>query len=288
MSTIKSLNSTKDIHIPTVAPLSMTSEEIDLIMRIGFCYVRISDDSLLPKIETCLHVARAFFMSSPEEKAKWQVKQVTGSHARHEGCALRSQGQNAHVVEQLFFEPDVPLSLYAKEHTIIQEINDFYLNKIAFPLLKAIFNRLNISNNDFADVTDGLYRSFSFASYPTINADRYTIRLNAHKDFGLLTILFIDEPGLEVKYQHDWIAIPPEPKTVIVNLGNALELMTAGACHSALHRVMNTVDNRMSAAFFINPNYQRPVKNYIHHSVISPTGALFFKQQFRDYYAVEQ
>jgi isopenicillin N synthase-like dioxygenase len=113
------------------------------------------------------------------------------------------------------------------------------------------------------------------------------IRLNAHKDFGLLTILFFEEPGLEVKYQNDWKAVPPQEGCVVVNLGNALELMTGKQCCSALHRVTNATDNRISMVYFIQPNYQQPVRNYADNSIVAETGELFFRQQFAEYYETD-
>jgi isopenicillin N synthase-like dioxygenase len=63
--------------------------------------------------------------------------------------------------------------------------------------------------------------------------------------------------------------------------------MTNKRCHSALHRVINATNDRISMVYFCNPNYAQAVKNYVDGSLISPNGELFFKQQFSEYYELE-
>lgn len=97
-------------------------------------------------------------------------------------------------------------------------------------------------------------------------------------------MLFFEEPGLEVKYEDEWRVVSPKAGTVVINLGNALELMTSGRCCSMLHRVVHATDNRQSLVYFVNPNYQQPVKNYVDKTIIALTGAEFFRQQFNEHY----
>ena len=273
--------------IPTIAPLSIQDNDLDDLMRIGFCYIKLPNEELIAKFQFCMQVARKFFQCEAREKEKYQLKEVLNPGDRYQGYALRSQSKNTNAIEQIFFEPDVPFGPYEQYASLVHEINSSFRNQIFIPLIKAIFNKLQFSFADFDEVTASPYCSLVFQSCPSIGEHKDVIRLNAHKDFGLLTILFFEESGLEVKYQHDWKAIPPQPGCVVVNLGNALELMTGRRCHSALHRVTNATDNRLSMVYFINPNYRQQVRNYVDKSIIASTGEMFFKQQFTEYYQVD-
>lgn len=273
--------------IPTLSSQFIHQIDIDNLMDIGFCYVKLPDAILTEKIRTCIQVARTFFQSTPEEKAKWHVKEILNPGERYQGYIVRSQSQNTNVVEQFFFEPDAPYGPYEIYTPFIQEMNAFFRNSIFLPIFHAIFQRLQLPQDDFVEATANPYCSLVFQCYPCIAKDRNIIRLNAHKDFGLITVLFFEESGLEVKYKNEWHAIPPREGYVIVNLGNAIELMTAKRCCSALHRVTNATDNRISMVYFLNPNHQQKVRNYVDNTLISPNGEIFFKQQFAEYYEVD-
>lgn len=273
--------------IPTIFPLSINDNNIDDLMRIGFCYIQLPNENLITKIQTCLQVARNFFQSGVKEKEKWKLNETLNEGDRYQGYAMRSQSKNTNAIEQIFFEPDSPFGPYETYSSYIHEINETYMNLIFLPLMSAIFKKLQLPETNFTEATTNPYRSLVFQSCPSIGEQKDVIRLNAHKDFGLLTVLFFEEPGLEVKYQNDWKTIPPQKGCVVVNLGNAIELMTGKRCHSALHRVTNATDNRISMVYFINPNSRQQVRNYVDNTIIAETGELFFRQQFTEYYEVD-
>jgi isopenicillin N synthase-like dioxygenase len=97
-------------------------------------------------------------------------------------------------------------------------------------------------------------------------------RLNAHTDFGTLTLLFQDAVGgLEVYDGRTFRPIVPVPGAIVVNVGDMLEKLSNGRWKSALHRVVapaqlmkagsvqvqrgqSSVANRYSLVFFGVPN----------------------------------
>lgn len=99
-----------------------------------------------------------------------------------------------------------------------------------------------------------LFRIFHYPpGYAT--GDEWGVR--EHTDYGLLTILAQDgTPGLEVHGPDGWIAVPPDPDILVVNLGDMLERMTAGRYRSTPHRVRNTSGaGRLSLPFFLDPSW---------------------------------
>lgn len=62
-----------------------------------------------------------------------------------------------------------------------------------------------------------------------------------HTDFGVLTLLSQDDVGgLQVQtLDGDWVAAPPIPGTLVINVGDLLSRWTDGAYRSTPHRVIN-------------------------------------------------
>ncbi|OJI88796.1 hypothetical protein ASPTUDRAFT_60618 [Aspergillus tubingensis CBS 134.48] len=87
--------------------------------------------------------------------------------------------------------------------------------------------------------------------------------VGSHKDGGFLTYLLQATPhaGLEAQNKAgDWVAVPPVPNTLVMNVGRSLEYVTSGVCTATTHRV-----NVRSECFtdskgrFLGPRFSIPV-----------------------------
>ncbi len=81
--------------------------------------------------------------------------------------------------------------------------------------------------------------------------------ISHHTDAGALTVLWQDQiPGLQVRHQENWITVAPEPGTLIINVGDLVQVWSNDRYQAPLHRVLaNSRDERLSAAFFMNPAF---------------------------------
>ncbi|MEZ5167511.1 MAG: 2OG-Fe(II) oxygenase family protein [Acidimicrobiales bacterium] len=94
------------------------------------------------------------------------------------------------------------------------------------------------------------------------------VALGHHTDPGVLTLLLQDDTGgLQAESRdHGWIDIEPRPGTVVVNLGDTLQVWTNDRYRAAVHRVTPMTDrSRYSIPYFSNPPRD---------CVIEPIGAL--------------
>ncbi|MFV0259117.1 MAG: isopenicillin N synthase family dioxygenase [Acidimicrobiales bacterium] len=84
--------------------------------------------------------------------------------------------------------------------------------------------------------------------------------VNAHHDAGFLTILAPGPtPGLQVENgDGDWVAVEAEPGSLVINLGEMLQGMTANYFVATPHRVI-TDRERYSAAYFHGPSLDTPL-----------------------------
>ncbi len=80
--------------------------------------------------------------------------------------------------------------------------------------------------------------------------------LGAHTDPGVLTLLLQDDTGglQTLDRSGDWIDVPPRPGTVVVNLGDMMQVRTNDRYRASVHRVMPmTTTDRFSIPLFFNP-----------------------------------
>ena len=94
------------------------------------------------------------------------------------------------------------------------------------------------------------------SSYPPCPRPDLVKGLRAHTDAGGIILLFQDDRvgGLQLLKDGEWVDVPPTRHSIVVNLGDQLEVITNGRYKSVLHRVVAQTDgNRMSIASFYNP-----------------------------------
>jgi isopenicillin N synthase-like dioxygenase len=98
--------------------------------------------------------------------------------------------------------------------------------------------------------------------YPPMTGDEEpdAIRAAAHEDINLITILpAANEPGLQVKGKDgEWIDVPCDFGSLIVNIGDMLQEASAGYYPSTTHRVINPDGTDMTKARISLPLFLHP------------------------------
>ncbi|QUC17483.1 uncharacterized protein UV8b_01724 [Ustilaginoidea virens] len=83
-----------------------------------------------------------------------------------------------------------------------------------------------------------LFRCFSYAAAREHEPVDESYGIGQHTDFGFLTILMADAPGLQILSPSDrWVDVPVIPDTFIVNVGDMFDQLTGGRYPSRPHRV---------------------------------------------------
>ncbi len=83
-----------------------------------------------------------------------------------------------------------------------------------------------------------------------------------HVDFSWITLLIQDDAGgLEIRTRDGkWLAVPPRPGTLVVNIGEILEFATRGFYAATPHRVVSGPRSRISIPFFLDPALETRVE----------------------------
>jgi len=111
------------------------------------------------------------------------------------------------------------------------------------------------------------------SNYPPCPRPELIKGLRAHTDAGGLILLFQDDKvsGLQLLKDGEWVDVPPLKHSIVINIGDQLEVITNGKYKSVMHRVIAQPDgNRMSIASFYNPGGD---------AVIYPAPALVEKEE---------
>lgn len=112
--------------------------------------------------------------------------------------------------------------------------------------------------------------------YPPLPPDAKGVSCGAHKDYGNWTLLLADPtPGALQVFLRDpqgsetdpdsgergtWINADPKPGCLVVNVGEMVEVYSAGRYKATLHRVIHKSPTyRVSVPFFFEPNFDATI-----------------------------
>lgn len=130
-------------------------------------------------------------------------------------------------------------------------------HRVAEALMGGFALGLGLPADFFLQSIDEPMSRASFVYYPSGKDEPGRMGVGEHTDFGVLTVLCQDDVGgLEVlDLQGNWIAAPPIPDTLIVNVGDLLGRWTNSAYRSTPHRVINaSARERLSLVLAWDPN----------------------------------
>lgn len=110
----------------------------------------------------------------------------------------------------------------------------------------------------FTDEPFAQLAMFHYPPHPVSKTKDEVWGVGRHTDYGMLTILLQDDVGgLQVEAKDgSWIDVPPVPGSLVVNIGDMLEIWTSGAFEAKPHRVkVSPNKHRLSVAMFYEPGF---------------------------------
>eukprot|EP01018_Ginkgo_biloba_P004050 Gb_26903 [translate_table: standard] len=98
--------------------------------------------------------------------------------------------------------------------------------------------------------------------FPRCPQPELTLGLSGHSDPGAVTVLLQDQVGgLQVFMDGRWVAVHPLPGSLVINLGDQIQILSNGRFKSVEHRVVtNFQTSRVSIPVFFYPGNDCPVK----------------------------
>ncbi|GMI72695.1 ethylene forming enzyme, ethylene-forming enzyme [Hibiscus trionum] len=161
------------------------------------------------------------------------------------------------------------------------------LEKLAEKLLDLLCENLGLEQGYLKKVFNGSKGpnfGTKVSNYPPCPKPELIKGLRAHTDAGGIILLFQDDKvsGLQLLKDDDWIDVPPMKHSIVVNLGDQLEVITNGKYKSVVHRVIAQTDGtRMSIASFYNPGSDAVI--YPAPALVGEEADVYPKFVFEDY-----
>lgn len=132
-----------------------------------------------------------------------------------------------------------------------------HLAGVARKLLRAWALALGAEENYFDRHFGEPSTLLKIVRYPGTDAPEPQQGVGAHKDSGVLTLLWVEpgKGGLQVERDGEWVDAPAVPGAFVVNIGEMLEYATGGYLIATNHRVVSPrlPDDRISVPYFFNP-----------------------------------
>ncbi|KAM4094401.1 hypothetical protein ACB094_06G192600 [Castanea mollissima] len=218
----------------------------------------------IPKdvIESIIDVSKRFFELPFEERSKYMstdmrspVRYGTSSNQNKDDIFcwrdfLKLSCQPLSDVLPLW--PSSPVDL--RQAVLNYSKNTKYLYLMLTEAILESLGLMDITNNEnendeFREFKDGS-QLIVVNCYPACPEPDLTLGLPPHSDYGLLTLLLQDEvQGLQIQYEGKWATVEPLPDSLVVNIGDHLEIFSNGKYRSLIHRVLvNPSKSRISIA----------------------------------------
>lgn len=84
--------------------------------------------------------------------------------------------------------------------------------------------------------------------------------LKPHADGSGYTLILQDQPGLQILRDGEWHTVPNNPDSLVVLMGDQMEIMSNGVFKSPVHRVVSDEKrDRISVAMFYTPEVGKEI-----------------------------
>ncbi|XP_039010922.1 leucoanthocyanidin dioxygenase-like [Hibiscus syriacus] len=248
----------------------------------------ISDD-LMDRVRK---VGQKFFELPIEEKEKYANDQGSGKIQGY-GSKLANNASGQLEWEDYFFHLVYPedkrdLSIWPKTPNDYTEVTSEYarqLRGLASKILSALSLCLGLDEGRLEKEVGGLEElllQMKINYYPKCPQPELALGVEAHTDVSALTfILHNMVPGLQLFYQGNWVTAKCVPNSIIMHIGDTIEILSNGKFKSILHRgLVNKEKVRISWAVFCEPPKDKIILKPLPETVSETEPPLFPPRTF--------
>ncbi|PWA86604.1 S-norcoclaurine synthase 1 [Artemisia annua] len=227
-------------------------------------FFQLINHGISESIDAMKKVTHEFFNLPLEEKMK--CAQMPNNIEGYGQAFVVSQEQKLDWGDMLFILPlPIPqrnMMFWPENPDSFKTTLDKYsdtLYGVSMKLLKLISINLGIKPEAITKMFENCNQGIRMNYYPPCPEANKVLGLTPHSDATGLTLLVQvnDVQGLQIKKNSKWVPIKPLPGSVIVNIGDVMEIMSNGEYKSIEHRaVVNFEDERLSIAAFHSPGIE--------------------------------
>ncbi|KAL2500656.1 2-oxoglutarate (2OG) and Fe(II)-dependent oxygenase superfamily protein [Forsythia ovata] len=215
-------------------------------------------------------MSKEFFALPMEEKKKYgnTADDIEG----YGNDSVLSEHQILDWTDRLYLtispEDKKRLKFWPENPPSFREVLEEYIMKLKTLnefILKAVARSLNLTENCFLqqygeNESASVIARFNF--YPTCPRPNLALGVKPHADASAITFLLQDREveGLQVLKDDQWFRVPVVPYSILVNVGDQVEIMSNGILKSPVHRVVtNSNRERNTLAVFFIPGSEMEI-----------------------------
>ncbi|KAL6517670.1 hypothetical protein OROMI_033371 [Orobanche minor] len=230
---------------------------------------------------------REFFELPVEEKEKYANDQEAGNVQGY-GSKLANNASGQLEWEDYFFHCAYPeekrdMSIWPKNPSDYIPATIEYANQLrglATKILSILSIGLGLEPERLEKEIGGkeeLILQMKINYYPKCPQPELTLGVEAHTDISALTfILHNMVPGLQLFYNGNWVTAKCLPNSIIMHIGDTIEILSNGKYKSILHRgLVNKEKVRISWAVFCEPPKEKFVLEPLPETVSETHPPLF-------------
>ncbi|XP_040988423.1 leucoanthocyanidin dioxygenase [Juglans microcarpa x Juglans regia] len=246
-------------------------------------------DELIDRVKIA---GKQFFDLSVEEKEKYANDQASGKIQGY-GSKLANNASGQLEWEDYFFHLVYPedkrdMSIWPRTPSDYVEATAEYatqLRGLATKIFSVLSLGLGLEEGRLEKEVGGLEElllQMKINYYPICPQPELALGVEAHTDISALTfILHNMVPGLQLFYQGKWVTAKCVPNSIIMHVGDTIEILSNGKYKSILHRgLVNKEKVRISWAVFCEPPKEKIILKPLPEVVSEKEPALFPPRTF--------
>ncbi|XP_073130722.1 anthocyanin synthase-like [Henckelia pumila] len=251
----------------------------------------ISED-VVKRVKTA---GEEFFGLPMEEKEKYANDQASGNVQGY-GSKLANNASGKLEWEDYFFHCVFPedkrdMSIWPlKPADYVPAVTEYakQLRGLATTILSVLSLGLKLEEDRLEKEVGGmedLIMQKKINYYPICPQPELALGVEAHTDISALTfILHNMVPGLQVFYQGNWVTAKCVPDSIIMHIGDTIEILSNGMYKSILHRgLVNKEKVRISWAVFCEPPKEKIILKPLPETISEARPPLFPPRTFAEH-----
>ena len=247
--------------------------------EVGFLYLK-GEQFNFEYVQDLIQTAKAYF----EQDLALKMQRYIGLSKNHSGYVPVGEEQfsgQSYDLKEAFdvnydyqgAKTDCPLlgpTLWPEDAQFKRTVSQYYqhLRGISQQIFRAFALALGV-NEDFFDakITEAPSQ-LRLIHYPYNPEVKDAEGIGAHTDYECFTLLLPTAPGLQVfNKQGEWIDIPLIENTLVMNIGDMMEILSNGKYLATKHRVKKVGEERYSFPLFCACNYDTVIEPIVETDV---------------------
>lgn len=245
--------------------------------NVGFLYLKGAQFNF-SYAQQLIELAKKYFSQSLEKK----MQDYIGLSKNHSGYVPIGEEQfagNSHDLKEAYdinydyldIRTDCPLlgpTLWPADENFKYIVSQYYnhLRALSKQIFQAFALALGTDEHFFDEKITNAPSQLRLIHYPYNPNVQDAEGIGAHTDYECFTLLLPTAPGLQILNKvGKWVDIPLIPNTLVMNIGDMMEILSNGKYLATKHRVKKVAEERYSFPLFCACNYDTIIEPILKH-----------------------